>query len=133
MSQIIAKVSQIQKEQNLHIVKFDFEGTALKMMSLDLNDKIKIGTKVALNIKPTHMALARDFSGEVSYSNKIQAKVIKVDNGKLLSSIELQVHDVVLESVITSDSSKRMNIKMDDELTILVKASELSISKVLDA
>lgn len=133
MSQIIAKVSQIQKEQNLHIVKFDFEGTALKMMSLDLNDKIKIGTKVALNIKPTHMALARDFSGEVSYSNKIQAKVIKVDNGKLLSSIELQVHDVVLESVITSDSSKRMNIKTDDELTILVKASELSISKVLDA
>lgn len=133
MSQIIAKVSQIQKEQNLHIVKFDFEGTALKMMSLDLNDKIKIGTKVALNIKPTHMALARDFSGEVSYSNKIQAKVIKVDNGKLLSSIELQVHDVVLESVITSDSSKRMNIKIDDELTILVKASELSISKVLDA
>lgn len=133
MSQIIAKVSQIQKEQNLHIVKFDFEGTALKMMSLDLNDKIKIGTNVALNIKPTHMALARDFSGEVSYSNKIQAKVIKVDNGKLLSSIELQVHDVVLESVITSDSSKRMNIKIDDELTILVKASELSISKVLDA
>lgn len=132
MSQILAKVSQIQKEQNLHIVKFDFEGTALKMMSLDLNDKIKIGTKVALNIKPTHMALARDFSGEVSYSNKIQAKVIKVDNGKLLSSIELQVHDVVLESVITSDSSKRMNIKTDDELTILVKASELSISKVLD-
>jgi len=130
---IKAKVLDIQNEQNLHIVKFDFNGTILKMMSLELNKKIKIGVEVILNIKSTHMALAKKFSGVVSYSNHIKAVVDDVENGKLLSSIKLKVNDTILESIITADSSKRMNIQKDDGITIMVKASEISILEVLDA
>ncbi len=132
MNKIQATITQIQNVDNLHIVKFDFDGIKLQMMSLDLSSKIKLGAKVNLAIKPTHLALAKEFSGLVSYSNQIPAKVIKCENGKLLSAIELSVKNTILESIITLDSSLRMKIEVGDEVTMLIKASELSIAEVLD-
>jgi len=132
VNKIQATITQIQNVENLHVVKFDFEGISLEMMSLDLSSAIKIGTRVHLSIKPTHLALAKEFSGVVSYSNQIKAKVVECENGKLLSAITLLVKNTMLESIITLDSSLRMNLQVDDEITIFIKASELSIFEVLD-
>jgi molybdopterin-binding protein len=131
MSQIIAHITHIQQEKNLHLVTFDFNTTPLTMMSLELNDTIKVGAKVVLNVKPTHITLVKSFTGEISHSNQIQAKVKHIEEGKLLCAIQLYVHDIVLESITTQASCTRMNLQKDDEVTILIKASELSIAKVL--
>lgn len=132
MSQLIATVSFIKNEQTLHMVNFDFQGIKLKMMSLELNEKIKVGVRVALNIKPTHIMLVKDFKGTIACSNRIYAKVVEVENGKILSSIKLQIKDTILESLITTDLSKKMDVKKDDELLMLIKENELSIMEILD-
>ena len=67
MSQIKSTITQIDHIDNLNIVTFDFYGHSLKMMSLELSDDIKVGKEVRLGIKPTHIAIAKDFSGVVSY------------------------------------------------------------------
>ena len=101
------------------------------MMSLDLSDDIKIGTKVKLITKPTYIAIAKEFSGILSYSNQLKAKIKELENGKLLSSVKLQIEEFVLESIITFESSQIMDLKVGDEVTAFIKASELSILKVL--
>ena len=131
MSQIKAIITQIETVDNLNIVKFDFCGHGLKMMSLGLSDEISVGKEVILGIKPTHIVIGKDFSGLVSYSNQIKAKITSCENGKLLSSIKLSVEDVVLESIITVESTLKMDLKVDDDVTMMIKASELSILKVL--
>lgn len=131
MSSIIAKVTKIDNIDNLNIVNFDFSNQTLSMMSLDLSDDIKIGTKVELTTKPSHIAIAKEFSGILSYSNQLKAKIKELENGKLLSSIKLQIEEFVLESIITFESSKKMDLKVGDEVTVFIKASELSILKVL--
>ena len=131
MNTFNAEVKQIKSVENLNIVKFDFDGITLSMMSLELNDKIKVGTKVKLSTKPTHVAIAKKFSGEVSYSNQLHVKIIHVENGELLSSIKMQINDTVLESIITKDSSDRMNLNVGDEVTAFIKANELSIVGIL--
>ena len=131
MSALIATIISIENEGNLNIVEFNFLGNTLKMMSLDLNQKVKVGALVSLDIKPTQIALAKEFEGIVSFSNQIKAKVTSCENGKLLSSIQLAIKDVNIESIITAKSSKKMNIQENDELTILIKASDLSIKEVL--
>lgn len=131
MSQIKAIITQIETVDNLNIVKFDFCGHGLKMMSLGLSNEISVGKEVILGIKPTHIAIGKDFSGLVSYSNQIKAKITSCENGKLLSSIKLSVEDVVLESIITVESTLKMDLKVDDDVTMMIKASELSILKVL--
>ena len=132
MSQIIATIKKIHNIDNLNIVEFDFFGKTLKMMSLDLNKNVQIGKKVKLAMKPTNISIAKNLFGEISLSNQIVVNIKNVENGQLLSSIILEVNDTTFESIITADSSKRMNLQKNEQVTILIKASDLSILEVLN-
>ena len=131
MSSIVATVSNIKKCDSLHIVEFECNSQTLSMMSLDLDAQIKVATKVRLVVKPSHVAIAKDFSGEVSYSNRLETTILSCENGQLLSSVKLKFFDSTLESIITLSSSKKMNLKVGDKVTALIKASELSTGEVL--
>ena len=132
MSKFIATIKEIQTIDNLNIVVFDFCGLTLKMMSLDLNDDVKIGKKVELSVKPSNISIAKNLIGEISLSNQIVATIQSLENGQLLTSVILKINDTLLESIITVDSSKRMNLQIGEVVTILIKASNLSIGEVLN-
>lgn len=133
MSKIVAIVKSIRTHQNLNIIEFDFMNTVLKMMSLDLNSNVQVGKKVELLFKPTSVSISKGLLGDISLSNRIIATIENLENGELLSSILLKTGDFTLESIITKDSSLAMNLQKNDAVTALIKASDVSISKVLDA
>ena len=132
MSQLIASIIKINTLDGLNIVQFDFLGIPLKMMSLDLSKDIQVGNKVLLGVKSTNISIAKNLQGEISLSNQIIAKIQNVQNGELLCSITLKKDDILIESIITVDSSKRMDLKENDEVTLLIKASDLSILEVIN-
>ncbi len=132
MSSLVASVKTIENCDSLHIVKFECNSQTLSMMSLDIPDNIKIGTKVKLVVKPSHVAIAKNFSGDVSYSNILDTTIISCENGQLLSNIKLKYFDTVLESIITLNSSKRMDLKEGDKVFAFIKASEISIGEVIN-
>lgn len=131
MNRFFATVTKIQTKENLNIVNFEFASHKLTMMSLDLDESLRVNSQVTLSVKPTHIALAKDFVGVVSYSNQLGAEIVEVENGELLSSIKLSVGDAMFESIITKDSSTRMDLKVGDMVKIFMKASELSISEIV--
>ena len=130
MREFIATVTKIDSSEHLNIVTFRFLDYSLTMMSLDLSD-ISVGSSVKLSCKPTSIALAKEFSGDISLSNALKATITSIDIGKLLCSVKLDVDGVEFESIITTSSLNRMRLKEDDSLTIFIKASELSIKEVL--
>jgi molybdopterin-binding protein len=132
MSYIVATVTKIEYVKQLHIVEFDFQGLMLKMMSLDLNLNVQLGKKVVLTVKPTNIAVSKDFQGDISLSNKIVATIDHIENGELLSSITLHAKGVIFESIITVTSAQRMNLQTKDEVTLFIKASDLSILEVIN-
>ena len=132
MSQFVATIKKINSIDNLNIVEFDFHGLTLKMMSLDLNADVQVGKKVKLSVKPTNISIAKNLIGEISLSNQIVATIENLENGQLLSSVSLKVHNTLLESIITVDSLKRMNLQIGEVVTILIKASNLSIEEVIN-
>ena len=135
MNRFQATITQIESEGSLHIVTFDFEGTQLQMMSLELGAEVRVGCVVILTIKSTYIALAKtsatSFADSVSYTNLIPATIVKIKQGKLLSSIALDAGGYRLESIITRSSSERMKLVAGETMTMLIKASELSIAEVL--
>ncbi len=132
MSSLSATVSQIDSCDSLHIVKFDLYGETLSMMSLDLQKEVTIGAKVKLLIKPSHIAIGKNFTGDTSYSNRLDATIASIENGALLSSIKLQFKDTHLESIITRNSSDRMDLQAGERVTAFIKASEVSIGALID-
>ncbi|WP_297440687.1 TOBE domain-containing protein [Sulfurimonas sp.] len=131
MNQLQAKVTKIQGTQGLKIVTFHCANTSLKMMSLDLQENIHDKTVVQLTCKPTSIAIAKNFSGELSYANQLNAVILSLELGELLCSIQLQFTTFTLESIITADSASRLRLAVGDEVTALIKASDLSIAKVI--
>jgi molybdopterin-binding protein len=132
MSQMVATVKSIENLEQLNIVEFEFQGQMLKMMSLDLNTNIRVGKKVVLSVKPTNIALAKQLVGEISFSNQMVATIQTLTHGKLLSSIGLTINGIVFESIITLSSAKRMNLHINDEVVMLIKASDLFILDVFN-
>ncbi len=129
MNKIVAKVTRIDTIDNLNIVEFEFHSAKLKMMSLDLSD-IRIGQRVLLSIKPTHIAVAKEFSGQLSYSNQLVCNISQIEMGKLLCTITADIFNQPLQSIITADSARRMNLQLNDNITMLIKASDVSLLEV---
>ena len=132
MNRLEALVSAIEGEQNLHIISFDFLGKSLSMMGLDLPYGLKVGSSVVLGAKSSHLAIAKNLKGELSYSNQLDATIQSIENGALLSSILLELNKTTLQSFITCKSARRMNLAVGDEVKILIKASEIFVLEVKD-
>ena len=129
MNKLRAKVTNIKNVDNLNLVNFDYNGFNLAMVSLELANNIKIGTVVSLSIKSTQITISKEVSKNISYSNQIKDKIKHVDNGKILSSITFISG---LESIITLNSSKKMNLQNNEEVLLFIKETELSILEVLN-
>lgn len=132
MNRLKAKVSKITNEEILHLVEFEYnKDTIISMVSLELDSTITVGSDVVLATKPTQTAVAINDTSNLSYSNRLKAKVVAIKEGKIVSSIQALLQDgTILESIITTTSLKRLSITQNDDITILIKATELSISEV---
>ena len=131
MSKFRATISEIVHSGDLHIVTLRDEDIILKMISLELSEKIQVGVSVMLCVKATTVAIAKNFSGELSYSNQIELEIKEFEQGELLSSLELQKENFMLESIITTAGLKRMNLTKGERVTALIKSSDLSIVEIL--
>ena len=127
---IRAVVEEIYESNFLHVVKFDYNGVKLSMMSLELPN-IKIDDKVLLSVKPTHISLSKIYLSDTTISNILLSEVIEVKNGEVLSVIFLKIGQSIFESIITLESSKKLGLKMGDKVYALIKSSELFIKEVL--
>ena len=129
---MIARVKDIKTIDSLNIVEFDFNNITLKMMSLELHKEVKLESKVKLLVKPSNVIISKNYIEDISLSNQTLAKIVAIENGELLSSISLKIGDTFIESIITKESSQRLDLKKGDIINILIKASDLSIYRILN-
>ena len=128
---MIARVKDIKTIDSLNIVEFDFNNITLKMMSLELHKEVKLESKVKLLVKPSNVIISKNYIEDISLSNQTLAKIVAIENGELLSSISLKIGDTTCESIITKESAKKINLQEGNIVNILIKASDLSILRVL--
>ncbi|WP_066403156.1 TOBE domain-containing protein [Aliarcobacter cryaerophilus] len=128
---MIARVKDIKTIDSLNIVEFDFNNITLKMMSLELHKEVKLESKVKLLVKPSNVIISKNYIEDISLSNQTLAKIVAIENGELLSSISLKIGDTTFESIITKESSKRLHLQEGNIVNVLIKASDLSILRVL--
>lgn len=131
LNSIEAEVKQIHNYDGVNVVEFSFGDTTLDMMSLELPKNIKKGTKVILGMKPSHVTIAKSYSLEISYSNRLKTTIVNINEGKLLCDVIVSCNDARIEALITKRSKENMHLKIGDRVTTLIKSSELFIKEVL--
>lgn len=130
MNRIRATVSAIEQQESLHRVELHAVGEVFYVITLELAEDYAIGAEVDITFKSTHVAVAKDLAGEVSISNRIEARVVEMKKGELLTDILLESRAGRFYALTTTQAAKRMLLAPGDRVTALMKASDLYLSKV---
>lgn len=132
VNSIKAKVKKINNHDEINVIEFDFDGTTLYMMGLELPFGIEIGTNVILGVKPSHVTIAKSYNLEISYSNRLKTNIIDIQEGELLCNVILSCENARIESLITKRTKTNMHLKVGDRVTCLIKSSEIFIKEILN-
>ncbi|MEJ2489321.1 MAG: TOBE domain-containing protein [Sulfurovaceae bacterium] len=134
MNQIAAVIANIEQKGSLALIEFDFLQEKLTMVTLDIDETLCAGQEVILEINPSQVAVAKNYNGDLSYSNQIDAKIESIDLGAILCTLILELQDgSKIEAIITAKSAINMSLNKGDEIKAILKASQISLGEVLDA
>lgn len=127
MNKLTAIITEIEEHESLFLIGLDASGIPLAMLLFDLKPFFKIGSRVNVLFKETEVALAKGVSGEMSFSNRFPATIMTINPGSILMNINLQSSAGGFSCVITMKSAVRLQLVEKEEVTVLIKASQLSL------
>lgn len=87
------------------------------------------GNSITVLIKGTDVMLAKSFSGMISARNKVVGIVKRIIHGDVVSKVFVESQDEMLHAIITNTSLKEMDIIEGNEVTAIVKSTELILYK----
>ncbi len=90
---------------------------------------LSAGDTISVLIKSTDIMIAKAFTGMLSARNRARGMVRQIIQGDILSKIFVESQGDMLHAIITNTSLKEMNIKEGDDVTAIVKSTELILSK----
>ena len=131
MNTIQAQITAIHSINNLNIIESQTDNDTFIMMSLDLPASLEKGSIVKLAMKPTNIMLAKEKIELLSCENQLKAKIVKIEKGELLCSVTLEYLQNTLEAIITRKRANAMNLKTDENIILLIKASDIYMKEVL--
>jgi len=127
VNQLKAKVIHIKNVDTLHYLTFSLNQQVIHMLSLELEPRLEIGTIVHLTVKSTHVAISKNLNGLISLDNRLKGTIVSIENGEILSSICLDIEGFLVESIISVESRKIMNLKINDDVLVLINSSDISM------
>lgn len=69
---------------------------------------------------------------QISGRNQLRGKVLEIQVGDILAQVTVQIGDNLVDAVITRRSLESLGLKAGDEVSALVKATEVMIIKEVE-
>jgi len=66
---------------------------------------------------------------ELSARNQLKGRVTRVKSGTVMAEVEVAVEGGTVVAAITDSSSRRLNLAEGDEVTVIIKSTEVMIGK----
>ncbi|NUO10301.1 MAG: TOBE domain-containing protein [Candidatus Brocadia sp.] len=90
---------------------------------------LSVGDIISVLIKGTDIMLAKSLSGMLSARNRARGIVRQVIQGDVLSKVFVESQGDMFHAIITNTSLREMNLQEGEEVTAIVKSTELILSK----
>ena len=128
MNKVRAEVKTIEASGHLHRITLDAGGETFVVITLELGEDFVVSSRVNISFKSTHVAIARGLQGEVTISNRIASKVETIRRKPILTEVVLCSRAGSFTALITTRALERLGLQEGDEVTALMKASDLYLS-----
>lgn len=90
---------------------------------------LSVGDEVTAIFKSSSVLLTKDLTLNISARNKFQGEVIKITKGEINSEVMIDIGGDTIAAVITTESVKSLGIKVGDNLSAVIKSSDVMIGK----
>ena len=132
MNKLKAKITNIETSDNISLVDLTANGELFSCVIIETTesaDYLKLNNEVEILFKETEVSIAKNFDGQISLRNRIPSTIKEIERGKVLSKLILDFKGIDIGSIITTRSVNKLELKVGDEVTGLIKANEVSIMK----
>ena len=129
MNKIQAKIINIKKENNAALVKLqDKHDNIFSVLMLDFdNNDINIGLVCDIIFKESEVMVAHTQSVNLSARNKFEGKVQNIEEDSIFARISFDFYGTNINSLITKEARKDLNINVGDTFIWFVKSNELML------
>jgi len=124
LNRLTAKVKEIVALKRLNLIKFEYHGSEIKVVILEMNVDLKKGSKAELMIKPTAVSVLKEACG---FENVLKGKILEKELGKILSNVKVDTGYDIFEAVMLKECAEGLS----GDVFLVFKASDVMISKVL--
>lgn len=130
MNKIKAKIENYISNYDISVVDLNADGdhfVSIIMEEPSFFNAISNSNDVHIVFKESDVVLAKNLSGKLSMRNCFQSKVLNIIKGEVLSEVKLAYKSSIITSIITARSLSELDIKIDDTISWLIKATSVSI------
>ena len=132
MNQLSGKIENIETKNSLSFVSIKV-GTAtlfaIVMQTLHNSPHLKIGNPIQVIFKATEVIISTGLVDHISLQNPLAGKIYTIESGLLMSRLLLKTEIGMLISVIPTISVNRLELKVDSEITAMIKSNNLILIK----
>ena len=132
MNQLSGKIENIETKNSLSFVSIKV-GTAtlfaIVMQTLHNSPHLKIGKPIQVIFKATEVIISTGLVNHISLQNRLAGKIYTIESGLLMSRLLLKTEIGMLISVIPTISVNRLELKVDSEITAMIKSNNLMLIK----
>ncbi|WP_341225543.1 TOBE domain-containing protein [uncultured Arcticibacterium sp.] len=132
MNSFSGQIDQIESSGNISIVSVRIgEGVVIKSVIIDTEETapyLAKATAVKTLFKETEVILSLEENPSISLQNKISGTIIALEQGALLSRIEVQTLYGNLVSIISSNAVKTLKLDVGTQVTAMIKLNEITLA-----
>ena len=124
-------ITGVQTEGSLSLVDArvqDVSFTTIVIETPETAPYLRVGHEIQVMFKETEVSVSKPIKTSSSLQNKLPCRVVNVQKGKLLATIELQHTIGKVYSIITARAVEQLNLQPGDEVLAMIKTNEIMLS-----
>ena len=132
MNSLAGNISTIEENGNLCVIKVASGEISLKIIVIESQSGsgyLRIGNEITCVFKEAEVIIGKGDNTRISMENQWPAKVTHIEKGALLTKASMMIGERSINALITTESAHDLDLKIGDQVTAMVKASEIMIAK----
>ena len=132
MNSFQGEITNLQTSGELSRVKIQIGSEQLSTIVIGNSESMTylgLGNRIQVIFKETEVIIAKGDTSAVSLQNQIKGQISRINQGDLLSKIEVNTSIGIVKSIITSNAVQQLELKEGEEVIAMIKSNEIMLAE----